>query len=299
MNEAPRGRGARSRAEPGGQRPAGRRVAPRSTGSRPRVPGGRRAVPRIQLWDHAESSPAAIDGRLLQVVKERRVTSIPEVIEVMDRIDRCLPERDGLKWFNLLYKTVTERIARDIDAGFWQAPRWLIRLDVVFAELYFDAIERYLQDAESAPRVWCALFDRRWNVGIARVQYCMAGVSAHINRDLPVAIVQAWEAEGTTDYGLRSPEYHDYNRVSELLEEVELAVMKQLATGFFKAMGELFGSIEDWAVMQIVRRARLLAWINAIHLRQVGLTTDEGRRYIQGIDDFAARYGRLMLAPTE
>ena len=245
------------------------------------------------------ASPAEIDGRLLQAVRGRRVGSIPDVLAVMNRIERCLPERDGLQWFNLLYKTVTERIARDLDAGLWQTPRWLARLVVVFADLYFDAIERYLVDAEGAPSVWRALFERRRRPGIAPVQYCIAGISAHINRDLPVAIVRAWEAEGTSDYSRYSPEYHDYNRVSELLEDVELAMLNQLATGVFKRMSELFGGADGWAVMWVVRRARLLAWINAIYLKSVGLTSDEGRRHVQAIDASAVRYSHAMLIPTE
>ena len=268
------------------------------------APRGRRARFRAHPWGrtasgHAEQSATEDDLRLFLVVRDRRVDSIPEVIAVMDRIDRALPEQDGLKWFNLLYRTVTERVAEDLDAGLWLAPRWLERLVVVFADLYFDAIERHLGGVESAPEVWRALFDRRRRPGVAPVQYCLAGINAHINRDLPVAIVRAWEAERTTDWSRYSREYRDYNRVSELLDEVELAMINRLATGVFKTMSGLFGGAEGRAAMRVVRHARLLAWIHAIHLSRVGLGSDEGGRYVRALDVAAARYGRAMLTPTE
>lgn len=302
MENAPRSRCARFRSDPWGWTARDRRIALRQPrqGTRLRAPGGGlAAIHPIKTWNHAGPSPAEVDGLLLQAVKDRRVASIPEVIAVMDRIDRCLPDGDGLKWFNLLYKTVTQRVADDFEADVWHAPRWLARLIVVFADLYFDAIERYLVDAETTPRVWRVLFDRRRRPGIAPVQHCMAGINAHINRDLPVAIVRAWEAEGTTTHSLHSPEYHDYRRVSDLLDEVEVAMLKQLATGIFKTIGEIFGGAEGWAAMRVVRQARLLAWVNAILLARVGLTSDEGRRRIQALDAAAARYGQAMLRPTE
>jgi hypothetical protein len=45
---------------------------------------------------------------------------------------------------NWLYLLVTESVKNGAPAAGWQDPAWLTRLDVVFANLYFDAIESAL-----------------------------------------------------------------------------------------------------------------------------------------------------------
>jgi hypothetical protein len=67
-------------------------------------------------------------------------TTIAEVVAIMTRIDDVLPDDDGLKWFNRLYRMVTEEIDEDCHRQQWQSPDWLVHLDIEFAKLYFDAI---------------------------------------------------------------------------------------------------------------------------------------------------------------
>src|ERR1700691_2420847 len=90
----------------------------------------------------ATQSPA--DQPLYQLVSGAQPATIADVITRMQAIDALLQPNDGLKWFNRLYLMVTQQVDLNPPGGAWQSPVWLIRLDVVFAGLYFSAVGNFL-----------------------------------------------------------------------------------------------------------------------------------------------------------
>ena len=103
----------------------------------------------------------------------------------------------------------------------------MTELDVVFANQYFAAIAAGEVDVSRAPSAWRPLLRARSSRGIARLQFALAGMNAHINRDLPQGIVQVFEALGgdpTTDQTRRQ----DFDSVNDLLERVEAEVKSRL-----------------------------------------------------------------------
>ena len=68
------------------------------------------------------------------------------------------------------------------------APAWLAELDVQFARLYLSALQGVLL-RQQIPGCWRVLFGCRDQTSIARIQFALAGINAHINHDLSEAIV--------------------------------------------------------------------------------------------------------------
>lgn len=83
---------------------------------------------------------------------------------------------------------MTQAVEARVDSGDFADSAWIGTLDVQFARFYFAAINSSLSSA-STPGCWQALFDRRNQPPIARIQFAVAGMNAHINHDLPQAIV--------------------------------------------------------------------------------------------------------------
>src|SRR5579872_1843042 len=94
-------------------------------------------------------TPAAANNpQLLQVLNAGGAAhSIDDVVGTMQAIDNLLPSADGLKWFNLLYLTVTQKVDSAVAAQQWKDSAWVARLDVVFAQFYFRAISNWLQSS--------------------------------------------------------------------------------------------------------------------------------------------------------
>ena len=93
-------------------------------------------------------------------------------------------------------------------------------LDVVFANMYFAAIAAGDVYPSCAPSAWRPFLRARQNCGIAGLQFALAGMNAHINRDLPQGIVQVFETIGgdPTSHDTRR---QDFDSVNKLLERVE------------------------------------------------------------------------------
>jgi hypothetical protein len=124
--------------------------------------------------------------------------SIADVARTMQAIEATCVDGDGLKWFNWLYVQVTDAVSARMAAGGFSDPAWLAALDMQFARLYFDALKTMLSGSTAADS-WRAIFERRNQTPIARIQFAMAGMNAHINHDLPIAIVNTeWRQSTAT-----------------------------------------------------------------------------------------------------
>jgi hypothetical protein len=183
-------------------------------------------------------------------------TTIDDVIARLTAIDAALPPTDGIACFNHLYRVVTENIRASVAAGQFVAPAFVLQLDVDFAAFYFAALAEYDAGQETR-RAWLPLFDARARADIAPIQFALAGMNAHINRDLPLAIVKSYsvlQLEPTND----SPQHADYQRVNDVLARVEA----ELRAGYFgKLLDERqFAHAEDAVAMWSIRAARDAAW---------------------------------------
>lgn len=211
---------------------------------------------------------SATDNQLSQIASGPPPVTVSGVLSVMQRIDSLLPNDDGLKWFNLLYMRVTQQIDISPPPGGWEDSIWLTRLDVVFAQFYFNALLNRLNNSASVPSSWKALFEARFLPGIERVQFALAGMNAHINHDLALALLQT-DTELNLIPGKTSPEHDDFEHVNGLLEAVLPQALQFLATGILGELAQDTGKIGSLLAIWKVRAARDLAWDFADHLRSL------------------------------
>jgi hypothetical protein len=115
---------------------------------------------------------------MARFIRELGITAETRVLDV-----------GGTPGFNWLYLQVTRAVEARVAANGFQDPEWLAALDVQFAGLYFGALKAALSGVGSVPDCWQVLFDRRGDFAVARIQFALAGINAHINHDLPEAIV--------------------------------------------------------------------------------------------------------------
>jgi hypothetical protein len=208
----------------------------------------------------------ATDTQLLQIVTAAPPATIADVLAILQNIDNTLPSNDGLKWFNLLYLKVTENVDTQPPPNGWEDQAWLTLLDVVFAKLYFATIAEVLSQSANAPSSWLALFEARNRPNIDRIQFALAGMNAHINHDLALALLQ-------TDGDLHltpirnSPEHDDYEHVNGLLETELPLALTFLARDALGELAQDTGKIGRLLAGWNVRKARDLAWDFADHLR--------------------------------
>ena len=183
------------------------------------------------------------------------------MIRNLHALQTSLPDSDGVKAFNALYLSVTLAVNDQIaQANAFGDPDWIARLDVCFANLYFAALTAaQTPRTRPAPAAWQPLFQNRATPGIAPLQFALAGMNAHINRDLVAALLTMFAADGKSP-GLTSARFRDYHRINQILERVETRMRPALLVGTPLAEGGHFAPLEDVLAMWSVTAARQAAW---------------------------------------
>ncbi len=232
------------------------------------------------------------------ILSRAPASTIDEVVALMTALDAALADRDGVKWFNRLYLEVTTAVRTAVAGAAFRDTPFLERLDVVFANLYFAAAARAWPSAGGAPRAWRPLFESRSRTDLVPLQWALAGMNAHINRDLPAALVDTYTTAGgaPTD---RGPRYDDFTRMNDLLESVEARAKAEFATGVLARIDRVAAPADDVCAMWSVRCAREAAWTNAEvlwTLRGVPRLREEFFAQLDRTTGFAGR-GLLVPAP--
>jgi hypothetical protein len=211
------------------------------------------------------------------------------------------PRSDGVVCFARLYREVTEGVGADLTRQGFADARFLEQLDVHFAELFFSALEAYGRDPARAPSAWVPLFAQRSQRGIAPLQFALAGMNAHINRDLPVALVTTCRALGL-DLREGSREHADFERVDALLARVERHVKSAYLTGWLAWLDRLvhrLRRIDDVVAMWDVGRARDAAWTNAQALWALDDEQPLADDYLLVLDRMVGFASRGLLVPAD
>lgn len=224
------------------------------------------------------------------------LSTIAEVIARMEAIEATLPPGDGVARFNDLYLAVTRAVAEETAGESFEDPRFLARLDVVFAELYFGAVDA-AERGEQVARAWAPLFEARAEARVAPIQFALAGMNAHINHDLCLALVDTCRQLGLA-LETGSAQHRDYLRVNELLERVEVEVKERFATGFIGVADEALGRVDDVVAMWSVARARDAAWTQAQTLSTLQSVPELAENYLLVLGRLVGLAGRGLLIPT-
>jgi hypothetical protein len=213
-------------------------------------------------------SVAPADQPLYEIVSGAAPVTIDEVLKRMESIDQLLPDGDGLKWFNRLYMMVTREVDLQPPAGGWKDADWLLLLDVVFAGFYFRAVAGFLSGATAVPSSWNAMLSARFTAGIDRIQFALAGMNAHINHDLSLALL-ATDQQMNLEPAEGSPQHVDYEAVNGLLNTVMPSALEMLASGVLGGLAQDTGKVGRILAFWDMCRARDLAWGFADHLRDL------------------------------
>jgi hypothetical protein len=236
----------------------------------------------------------------------------------MEAILSPLAPADGVACFTRLYLAVTRGVQERLAGVAFEDPAFLAQLDVRFADLFFVATEhappapgspqatRSSGRASAAlpptfPAAWAPLFEARGRKGVAPLQFAFAGMNAHINRDLPVALVATCEAAGI-ELEEGSPQHADYVRVNGVLATVEREVKSQYLTGWLRRLDRLVHRvhrIDDVVAMWDIARARDAAWVNAEALWALRGDGTLSRRFLGTLDRTVGLAGRGLLVPAD
>lgn len=192
--------------------------------------------------------------------------AIARVVARMDAARAGWPATDGLGVFVDVYRRVTVLMGQRVVDGTFHDARFVEELDVRFASLFL-AVPRDIAAHRRVSRAWRPLVERRALRGILPIQHALAGMNAHINNDLALALVATLRSRRLTPYS--AGVHDDFERVNDVLAEVTRPIRQSFLDAQVVAVGAPLSPVADLVSNFSIDKARDAAWASTLLLWQV------------------------------
>jgi hypothetical protein len=172
---------------------------------------------------------------------------------------------DHRRYFHGTYLRTTIAVAEKLRVGGFSDPGWVERWDVAFAGLYLDALQAALTGRRPA-RPWDAAFSAP--AGLPPLRHVLLGMNAHINYDLPQALLAVITDAEFADPALIARREFDHRVIDDVLASRVGAEGEELArvSGPGSTLDQLLEPVSRLATRWFLREAREKVWANAVIL---------------------------------
>jgi hypothetical protein len=198
--------------------------------------------------------------------------------DLVGRMERELDGLDGARrHFHATYLRTTRAVVAEIERGGFADGAWLTRWDLVFASLYLDALDA---DRRGAPvsepwRVAFSVADREPD--LPPLRHVLFGMNAHINYDLPQALVAVVSSADFDDPAVLRGREADHRHLDSVLQSRVAAEGAELdAVSRVRRVDRLLGPANRAATRRFVAESRAKVWRNAVVLDRARRGGPEG-----------------------
>ncbi len=144
---------------------------------------------------------------------------IDELVARMEALQAPLEARkDARRYFHGTYLRTTRAVGAELETGGFVDPPWVERWDVAFAGLYLDALEADQRgEVPSGPwKVAFAAADEQ-ATALPPLRHVLLGMNAHINYDLPQALLEVIDDQEFQDPELLARRSADHRQIDTVL----------------------------------------------------------------------------------
>ncbi|ANI38602.1 DUF5995 family protein [Mycolicibacterium vaccae] len=197
---------------------------------------------------------------------------------------------DGAAVFNSVYLRVTESMSDRLSAGgFFSDGDFMTELTVRFANYWFAAYDA----VDTVPKAWEPLLAMRSRRQILPIQFALAGMNAHIENDLPLAVLGACTARDRTpdSPGVRS----DYDKVNDLLADAEAEIRRSFLNELERSVDDRLAPVAHLVSAWSIDKARDFAWMTTLTLWELQPLKHLYRAFLTGIGHTVGMGSRLLL----
>ncbi len=222
-------------------------------------------------------------GDVMDQVGSDATRGIGDALSRMDTLGAALPgDLRAHSAFLDTYRRTTVAVGGEVEAGQFEDSAWVERWDVAFADLYLDAVEAQLLGGR-VPRPWRLAFAAP--ASLPPLRHVLLGMNAHINYDLPQALLAVIDDADFTNPVLFDRRRRDHERIDAILVSRVGAENEQLAAqSTLRLTDRLLRPFNERASKRFLREARRKVWHNTIELQRARLV---------GPDLYAVRLGEL------
>jgi hypothetical protein len=210
--------------------------------------------------------------------------TIDDVVRSMQqRLDSMPVDRVAQRDFLATYLRTTRAVGQAIEGARFEDPEWVEVWDIAFADLYLEALDADLDGGQGVSRPWRLAFDVPEDLPALR--NVLVGINAHINYDLPQALLAVITDDDFSDRVLMARRRRDHERIDGVLSSRVAAEDSQITP--LSARGALDRALiplNHLASRRFLREARQKVWHNTGELQAAR---------VAGPQTYAARLAEL------
>ena len=207
------------------------------------------------------------------------------VAGMQERLDQLPTALSHLQIFMATYQRTTRAVGDAVTGGEFEDAGWVERWDVAFANLYLGAFDSERAGDERVPRPWRLAFSAAPD--LPPLRHVLLGINAHVNYDLPQALLAVISDADFTDPVLMSRRRRDHERIDKVLASRVAAEDNELtAGGGATLLDRLLTPLNRMGSKRFLREARQKVWHNTIELQQAR---------VAGPQEYAVRLAELEL----
>jgi hypothetical protein len=184
--------------------------------------------------------------------------------QMKDLLDGLPPDRAHLTAFLSTYWRTTLAVGEAVAQARFEDPEWVEDWDVAFAQLYLDAHVAYATGGSIA-RPWRLAFGAP--AALPALRLVLLGINAHLNYDLPQALLAVISDDDFADPVLLARRRRDHARIDDVLAGRVAAEDGELsASGAKSALDKLLTPLNRLSSKRFLRESREKVWHNTLEL---------------------------------
>ncbi len=171
------------------------------------------------------------------------------------------------------YRRTTVAVGEALADGRFEDPHWVDRWDAAFADFYLHAVRASLA-GEPVPLPWRLAFAAPRQLPPPR--HLLLGMNAHINYDLPQALLAVISDADFADPAVLAQRRRDHERIDEVLASRVGAEGEAITAGMhMRVLDRLLRPANRHSTVLFLRRARRKVWHNTAALQRARVAGPE------------------------
>ncbi|QNE22475.1 hypothetical protein F1D05_36955 [Kribbella qitaiheensis] len=221
------------------------------------------------------------------------------VAAMQERLETLTLAEESRRDFLATYQRTTGAVSRAVDRGVFEDPAWVEAWDVAFANLYLSAFDAERAGGDGVPRPWRLAFDAP--AGLPPLRHVLLGVNAHINYDLPQALLAVISVEQFADEALLDRRRRDHEQIDGVLSDRVAAEDAELATRSARTLlDRALRPLNQQASKRFLRESRRKVWHNTVELHKARVASpDDYRIRLAELELLSAARIADLLAPGQ
>ncbi len=192
--------------------------------------------------------------------------SLDHVISAMKERRGRLADDDPRRYFHDTYLRTTIAVSEALGAGVFVDADWVERWDEVFARFYLDALDDHLA-ARIPPGPWEIALSVGRQPRVPPLRMVLLGMNAHINFDLPQALVQVITDDEFDDEEVLARRERDHRAIDAILAarvaEEDVALEAVELPGDRTTVDRLLRPLNRRGTQRFLAESRRKVWRNA------------------------------------